>query len=275
MELNRFKDTPPWDWPENAKEILTEVLRSNRGDEDRVLAAELAGDLASKDDEIAEALLSIVSNAAESEQLRSRAAISLGPILEEAETEGYDDDFGEPPITKELFRRIQETFRGIYQDESAPTELRRRVLEASVRASQDWHKDAIRTAYSSKDELWKLTAVFCMRYVAGFDDEVMEALNSRNSDIHYEAVSAAGNWELDGAWPHIKALIASPKTKKPLLLAAIEAAGNIRPEEARAVLGELADSEDEDISEAANEAMLMADSDFDEDDEDEDEELRN
>ena len=273
MKLNDFKDTPPWDWPPNAKEILSEILRSNgAAASDRILAAKLGGDLTVKDEEISELLLSIVRNAAEPEQLRTRAAISLGPVLEEAETEGYDDDFGEPPISEGLFHRIQETFRGIYQDEGEPTELRRRVLEASVRASQDWHRDAIRTAYSSKDELWKLTAVFGMQWVAGFDDEVIEALSSPNRDLQYEAVCAAGNWELDRAWPHIEALVASEKTEKPLLLAAIEAASSIRPEEARSLLGELTDSADEDIAAAASEAMFMADSDFEEDEDDEDQE---
>ncbi len=271
MQLNQFKDKPPWDWPSNAKEILTEVLRtSGSSASDRLLAAELAGDLPVKDEVIAELLLSIVRNAAEPEQLRSRAATSLGPVLEEAEAEGYDDDFGEPPITEQLFNRIQETFHTIYQDQDAPTELRRRVLEASVRGSQDWHEDAIRTAYSSTNDLWKLTAVFGMQWVPGFDDAIMEALNCSNPDIQYEAVIAAGNWELDRAWPHIEALVASQETPKPLLLAAMEAAASIRPNEARELLTELADSDDRDIAEAASEAMLMDYSDL-EDDEDEDE----
>jgi hypothetical protein len=49
--------------------------------------------------------------------------------------------------------------------------VRRRVLEASVRAPQDWHQEAIREAYSSGDESWRLTAVFCMRFVRGFKDQ--------------------------------------------------------------------------------------------------------
>jgi hypothetical protein len=43
-----------------------------------------------------------------------------------------------------------------------------------------------------------------------------------------------------------------------LLLAAIEAVGNIRPQEAGEILLDLADSRDEEIAEAANAAISMA-----------------
>jgi hypothetical protein len=78
---------------------------------------------------------------------------------------------------------------------------------------------------------------------------------------------------LDAAWPHIVELLNDPDTPKPLLLAAIGAAGCIRPAEAGMVLVDLADSEDEDIAEAADEAMMMAEgASAAEDDEEDDEE---
>ena len=240
---------------------------------DRVLAADLAGDVTVMNDEVADLLLSIVQSADEPGRLRARAAISLGPALEEADTQGYDDDFVEPSISSAMFKRIQATLRRIHDDEDAPKEVRRRVLEASVRSPQDWHKDAIRAAYSSDDEDWKLTAVFCMGWIRGFDAQILEMLKSRNPDIHCEAVRAAGNWELDAAWPHVAALIGSETTEKSLLLAAIEAAASIRPEEARPVLTGLAASEDGEIAEAASEALLEPGYDED-DDEDEDEDSR-
>jgi HEAT repeat protein len=144
-------------------------------------------------------------------------------------------------------------------------------LEASVRAPQEWHPDAIRAAYSSEDEAWRLTAVFCMRYVRGFDAQILEALESENPDIHYEAVCAAGNWGVEAAWPRIAALVVSGETDKPLRLAAIEAVASIRPQEAPEILEDLTDSEDEDIVEAAYEALAMAEGQSDEsDEEDED-----
>ena len=63
---------------------------------------------------------------------------------------------------------------------------------------------------------------------------------------------------MDAAWPHISALVTSSNTEKFLLLAAIEAVASIRPEEAGMILVDLTDSDDEDIVEAAHEAMTMA-----------------
>jgi len=68
-----------------------------------------------------------------------------------------------------------------------------------------------------------LTAVFAMAHIRGFSDQILEALKSANPEIHYEAVRAAGNWELDAAWPHVVRLVGDPGTPKALLLAAIEA----------------------------------------------------
>ena len=137
-----------------------------------------------------------------------------------------------------------------------------------MRAPQDWHQAAVRAAYASDDEAWRLTAVFCMRFVRGFEEQILEGLESKNPDIHFEAVCAAGNWEVAAAWPHIAALVSSDDTDKPLRLAAIEAVGCIRPHEAAEIFADLCDSEDEDIAEAVFEALTMADGLADEDDED-------
>ena len=138
-----------------------------------------------------------------------------------------------------------------------------------MRAPQNWHEDAVRAAYGSDDEVWRLTGVFCMRFVRGFDEQILEALDSNNPDIHYEAVRAAGAWAVDAAWPHVTALVTAPNTDKPLLLTAIEAVGAIRPQQAAEILDDLADSDDEDIAEAVLEATAMGEGPPDEDNEDE------
>jgi HEAT repeat protein len=270
MDLTTLRDTPPWEWPEDAGEMFLEFLRNDRADEsDRLLATELAGDFTVINDELAHALLSILCKDDESEKVRGRAAISLGLALEYADTDGFDE-LEYAPISEQTFRRIQETLQKLYTDAGIPKEVRRRVLEASVRAPQDWHKAAIRDAYSSGDEDWKLTAVFCMQFVRGFDDQILESLDSKNPDIHYEAVCAAGTWEVDAAWPHIVALVTSEETEKALLLVAIEAVASIRPQEAGAILIDLTDSGDEDIVEAAYEAMALAEGPLDDEYDDED-----
>ena len=273
MDLTTLKDTPPWEWPEGADKLFLETLSDDRADEsDRLLAAELAGDFTVINDQLADALLSILCNGDESEKLRGNAAISLGPALEYADTDGFDDpDY--VPISEQTFRTIQETLQKFYTDAGIPKEVRRPILEASVRAPQDWHQDAIRDAYSSGDEDWKLTAVFCMQFVHGFDDQILESLDSNNPDIHYEAVCAAGNWEVDGAWSRIVALVTSEETEKSVLLAAIDAVAGIRPQEAGVFLVDLTDSDDEDVAEAAYEAMAMAEEPWDDEYDDGDDKI--
>jgi hypothetical protein len=237
--------------------MLLEILTQDQVDaSDRLLAAELAGDYTVINDELVDALLSILQGDDESEQLRGKAAISLGPVLEQADIYGFDDP-DDVPISEQAFSKIQESLGRLYLDAVLPKKVRRRILEASVRAPQEWHQDAIREAYASDDEQWRLTAVFSMRWVRGFDNQILEALESNNEDIHYQAVRAAGSREVDAAWPHISGLVSEPGTDKPLLLAAIDAIATIRPQEAATILLELADSDDEEIVDAAHEAMAM------------------
>jgi len=276
MNVRALKDTPPWDWPEGTGKALLGILRDDRPSEsDLLLATELAGDFTVINDELVDALLSILRRGDTPETVRGRAAISLGPVLEHADTEGFEDA-DDLPITERTFHRIQESLRKLYLDANVPKEVRRRILEASVRAAQDWHADAIRAAYASDDEVWRLTAVFCMRFVRGFDAQILEALNTRNPDLRYEAVLAAGNWEVDAAWPHVAALVTSEEIQKPLRLAAINAVASIRPHDAPELLADLADSDDEDIADAVHEALAMAEgpSGEDEDDERDDDDAR-
>jgi hypothetical protein len=274
MDLKKLKDTAPWEWPESAGKMILDVLRDNQaGESDRLLAAELAGDYTVINEALAKTLLSAVRSGDEAEELRGKAAISLGPVLEHSDIYGFQnpDDI---LIPEELFLRIQESLHQLYMNDEVPKEVRRRILEASVRAPQGWHREAVQAAYSSEDEAWKLTGIFCMRFVRGFDTQILEALNSKNPDIHYQAVCAAGNWQLDAAWPHIAALITPGITDKPLLLAAIEASASIRPQEASEILSVLTNSNDEEIVEAVYEALTLAggtseDEDSDKDDDDE------
>src|SRR5215471_4293312 len=197
MELKTLQDTPPWEWPRDAGKKFQEILIDHEADKtDRLIAAELAGDLTVINDELADALTAIIRSPDEPEQLRGRAAIALGPVLEQAETDGFEDP-DDVPITQRTFRNMQDSLQKLYFDNSVPKEVRRRILEASVRAPENWHQNAIRAAYTSGDKDWMLTAVFSMRWVHGFDDQIMEALKSGDAEIQREAIEAAGNW----GWP--------------------------------------------------------------------------
>lgn len=259
MDLKFLEAAPPWEWPEGTDRFLLEILRDDQAAaSDRILAADLAGDYVVINDELAGALVSILKDQHASEEQRSTAAISLGPVLEHVELYGFEDS-DDVPISEGTFRNIQDTLGKLYLDDGVPKSIRRSILEASVRAPQDWHHDAVRAAYASEDEDWRLTAVFAMRWVRGFAPQILEALESSNPDIHYQAVCAAGNWGVDEAWAHVSKLLRNRATDKPLLLAAIDAAVGIRPNEAGMLLVDLSDADDEDIVDAADEAMAMVD----------------
>jgi len=275
MDVKILQDTPPWDWPRGAAKRFLELLTDRRADaSDRLVAAELAGDLTVMNDALADSLGAIVRSPEEPEPLRATAAIALGAVLEQADIDGFDDP-DDVPITERTFRNVQDSFQKLYFDDATPKEVRRRILEASVRAPESWHPNAIAAAYSSGDRDWMLTAVFTMRWVRGFDDQILEALDSADPEIHIEAVLAADNWALAGAWSHVAALVQNAGTPKLLLLAAMGAAASIRPAEAGIILVDLADSEDEEIAEAAVDAMGMAElgsgEEEDEEEEDDDE----
>lgn len=258
MNLQTLDNTPPWDWPENAGEFIFNVLgEKNTPVSDRVLAAELAGDIVVMNDKMAALLLAVTEDSGEPEELRCKAPISLGPALEYVEMMEFDDH-DDDMLSEKGFHEVRERLRTIYHDPDTPKKVRRRVLEAAVRAPMEWHKNAIRTAYASNDEEWLLTAVFCMGYVRGFDDEILESLRSENPDIFYEAVCAAGNSEVKAAWPYVKGLITKDDIDKPLLIAAINAAASICPGEAVDILSELSDCDDEEIAEVVEDALAMA-----------------
>ncbi len=258
MDLKTLEETPPWEWPKDTDKMLLDILRKGRVDDpDRMLAVQLAGESTVVNDELARALLSVAQNDKEDEEVRGAALIALGPALEQADMMGFDEE-DYIVISEDVFRMLQSSLQKLYMNPDLPKDIRRSVLEAAVRAPQQWQYEAVRAAYAGNDEAWRLTAVFCMGYLDGFDAQIMEALASEDPDIHFHAVCAAGNWDVHDAWPHIAALVRSDETEKELRIAAIGALAGIRPEESVEILNELIDSEDEDIVEAVFEALAMA-----------------
>ena len=85
MDLRALKDSPPRDWPADIRKNLLDILRDDHATEtDLLLAAELAGDSSITNDALKDALRSILQNSSKSERVRSRAAISLRPVIESA-----------------------------------------------------------------------------------------------------------------------------------------------------------------------------------------------
>jgi len=273
--LKALQNTPEEYWPEGAAETIHSALRDpDLPLDQRQSAVGLASSLCVMNDEIAEALLDIIRAPHLPAALRGGAAIALGPVLEQTdldllpEDDSFDDDDELACISRATFHRIQSSLRELYQDPATPKDVRRPILEAAVRAREEWQVDAVRQAWESGDDQWMLTAVFCMQFIEGFEQEVLQSLHSPHPEVRVHAVRAAGNWGISQAWPVVHSLLQDRRVERPLLLAAIEAAGEICPEEARSILIHLGGSPDEEIAEAAQDAAAVSNIlDFEADDE--------
>src|SRR5213075_729911 len=139
-------------------------------------------------DEIAQALLDIAESDA-AEDVRVDAIIALGPVIEECGTD-YDDeaefDFGPelgPPVSRETFDAIVRRLRALYDDKTQATMIRRRVFEVLVRDPQPWHSKEIRRHFASADPEWRLTAVFAMGQITGFERTIAETVSTAEGPL--------------------------------------------------------------------------------------------
>lgn len=225
------------------------------------------------DDALAREILAIIASDA-ADDIRADAVVALGPAVEECGIEYMDDDLPDEipytaPLSREAHGELTSALRAVYEDESQPTIVRRRALEVLVRDPQPWQKDAIRRDFASQDRDWKMTALFAMGYVRGFEPDLLNVLRTGDGDLLYEAVRAAGNAEVVEAAPILEAFALSEETDRDVRLEAIAALPSVDPE-CFDLLDELAESTDEQVRGAAEQALeelQMFGDDLDEDEE--------
>ncbi len=250
--------------------------------EDEEVRAEAIEELTLRmDDEVARAFLDVASSDAE-EGIRADTIVGLGPIIDEAgldfddeDEQGFalDPELG-PPISREMFETVVREVRGLYEDEGQPKLVRRRAFEVLVRDPQPWLAAEIRKHYASDDPEWKVSGIFGMGYVAGFDKEIAAAVSSESGKLLFEAVRAAGSMDVAGAAQRIRELVTSQTVDSDLRLIAIDALPNV-DRDSFDLLKRLSRSDDEEVAaaaEAALDELSIAESFDDEDDEDFDDE---
>jgi HEAT repeat protein len=210
--------------------------------------------------ELARGILGLIASDAPDE-VRADAIVSLGPAVEECGVEYMEDEEdGELPsadwipLSREAFEEVTSALRAVYEDPAQPTIVRRRAMEVLVRDPRPWMTDAIRRDFASEDRDWKMTAIFSMGFVRGFQQELLDTLRSADGDLLYEAVRAAGNAEVQKAAPILEAFALSDETDRDVRLEAIAALPSV-DRECFDLLDELADSSDEEVRAAAEEAL--------------------
>lgn len=262
----------------------TQLLAQLTSDDEELRAEAIQELTLMMDDDVARAFLDIASSDA-GEAIRGDAIIGLGPIVEEA---GMDYGFEEfegielmpelgPGISRETFETIVREIRALYEDEAQPTLVRRRALEVLVRDPQPWLAPEIRRHFASDDPQWKVTAVFGMGYIGGFESDIAAIVRSEEGPLLYEAVRSAGSRSVTEAADRIRELAASESAETDLRLVAIEALPHVDPDSFE-ILDALVQSKNEEIAEAAEAALedlslIGSAEDFDEDEDEEEEEL--
>ena len=174
---------------------------------ERLLAVRLASEGLVDCDDVAAVVVGILQDRNASEELRGHAALSLGPALEYGDMLGFDEP-QDLMLSEACFQQVTALLQRLYFDAETPALVRRCVLEAAVRAPADWQRDAVQAAYTHEERDWRVTAVFCMRFIRGYEREIIKLLKSPDSDIHFHAIRAARNWEIDAAWSHLVSLVA-------------------------------------------------------------------
>lgn len=239
--------------------MLLTIFKTDPNPDMRCRAAMMLGDLAVFNDQIGAALLACVRDAELPAEVRASAAVALGPALEQTELVGFDDlEFDPPPLPEELFEQIQETFHELSQEPTQSALLRRRALEASVRAPEAWHRESVENAWKTNDCEWQTTAVFCMGYLPGFEDKILEALKSPHQMVVNEAVYTAAERGMPQVFERLAAMARDDKLADEQRFIAIGGLGAMATDQSVAVLTELSTSTNEEIARSAKEALMDA-----------------
>jgi HEAT repeat protein len=197
-----------------------------------------------------------------SQEVRSKAIVTLGRYIYEGDIAAYDFDWGameelmrEDELPEEDFMRVKDFLFELVRDEGQPLDSRRFAVEALSFLNEPEVQDLIETAYAHPDVKMKVSAIFAMGRQGNprWADTLLKEMDSEVKELQYEAVRAAGEACLDQAAPRLEDLALADD--KDLQLEAIWALGKIGGEDVSEFLYDLADDEDKEISEMAEAAL--------------------
>lgn len=160
-------------------------------------------------------------------------------------------------IPRPEFDDLTDKLMALLEREEIATLLRCRALEAVASAGLERVPELIADAYRSGVEELKISAVSAMgRTVdAMWEPIILAELDSLSPSMRYHAAQAAGGVGLQAAVAQLVELLEDPDSQ--VLVAAIEALGEIGGDEAREALEQLLD--DEEYGELAEDALELID----------------
>ncbi len=178
--------------------------------------------------------------------VRAAAAASLGRYL-------LLGEYGQ--IDAGAAQRVQAALLTAYQVEDQEVWVRRRALEALANGSARELPQMILEAYQETDDILRVGAVFAMGRSADpqWNRIVLAELSAQESAMLFEAVRASGELEIEEAAPELIRLLGDEDIE--IRDAAVWALGRIGGREAWRALKACSASGDDDLAEAAEDAL--------------------
>jgi HEAT repeat protein len=182
----------------------------------------------------------------QSPEVRAIAALSLGRFILMGELEQIPSTVGS---------QVESALLTALTENEANPQVRRRLLEALAYSSHRRVPDLILAAYHDDDEDMQMSAVFAMGRSADlrWRHIVLAELRGSSNAMRFEAARASGDLELAEAMPALIELLDEDDVE--LRNAAVWSLGRIGGPEARRALRRCCQSDDEDLKDAAEDAL--------------------
>jgi HEAT repeat protein len=182
--------------------------------------------------------------------VRGEVALGLGRFLLRAELDG--DANGR-------IAEVEETLRGVLEDETELAEVRGRALEALGVRSHPWVRDMIDDAYGSGERRLRISAIHAMGRNANLEwlPIIQQEMESEDAEMRFEAATAAGALADEEAVPDLARLAEDEDAE--VQEAAISALGQIGGSGVKSVLHAIAaEHKDERVLDAVSDALSEA-----------------
>lgn len=222
------------------------IFRFCLDDDDLEIRAMAIDGLWEDDDQALIALLVHLMEDDLSTLVRSRAAVALGKYVLLAEMDG---------LTPGRSRFLRKALLQVIRNPGEDVEVRRRAVESIAYFGDEEVRDIIEGAYYSAEGKMQVSAVFAMGrsmdpYWSG---TVLLELQNPNAEMRFEAARANGELGNSRAVPILIELLEDPDRE--IQEVSIWALGQIGGTDARHALEAVAESEDEELAAAAEDAL--------------------
>lgn len=193
-------------------------------------------------------LLDMIRNDS-SEEVRAAAASNLRRFANMAD---------EGRLLAKDKHRIADALLETIHNFNEPVSIRRRAVESLGALAIPERDQEIRAAFNSGDPKMKASAIYAMGIT--FDDkwlpDILKEIHNPDAEVRYEAATACGELEAQSAILALLPLVKDVDTRT--RLAAITSLGQMGGPQARRMLEQLMLSDDEVVSQTAEEALAMS-----------------